>query len=170
MMQKRIRALGLAAALLAVSGFAQADIKIAAVRMEVMQNSPQIKALQAQLQSEVEKRRSTIEAQQKQFADDVQKYQRDGATMSVDQRDKTEKDLNTRKAQLEYDQRKAQDELQARGQELQAAAIGKIRDVIYQVGKEKGFDIVVPDAFVINPAVDITDDVVKRLSAQTGGK
>src|ERR1700761_106653 len=109
MMQKRIRALGLAAALLVVSGFAQADIKIAAVHMDAMQNAPQIKALMAQIQAEVERRRSLLEASQKQFADDVQKYQRDQATMSVDQRDKTEKDLNTRKAQLEYDQRKAQD-------------------------------------------------------------
>jgi outer membrane protein len=83
--------------------------------------------------------------------------------MSAEQRDKTEKDLNTRKAQLEYDQRKAQDELQSKGQELQAAAISKIRDVIFQVGKEKGFDLVVTDAFIISPAVDITDDVVKRL-------
>lgn len=168
MMQKRIRALGLAAALLVVSGFAQADVKIAAVHMEAMQTAPQIKALLAQIQAEVDKRRSTLEAQQKQFADDVQKYQRDQATMSPDQRDKTEKDLNTRKAQLEYDQRKAQDEVQAKGQELQNTAMGKIRDAIYQVGKEKGFDIVVPDAFTINPAVDITEDVVKRLSAPAG--
>ncbi len=153
MMQMRIRAaLGLVAVLLFTAASAQADVKIAAVRMEVMQSSPQIKALQATMQ-----------------ADDVQKYQRDQATMSVDQRDKTEKDLNTRKAQLDYDQRKAQDELQARGQELQAAAINKIRDVIYQVGKEKGFDIIVTDSFVINPAYDITDDVMKRLGPSTGG-
>jgi len=155
MMQKLIRALGLAAVLVAVSATAQADMKIAAVRNDLLQNSAQIKAAQAQIQSEV-----------KQLADDVQKYQRDGATMSVDQRDKTEKDLNTRKAQLDYDQHKAQDELQARSQELQGAAINKIRDVIFQVGKEKGYDLVVSDAFIINPAVDITDDVLKRLNAQ----
>ncbi len=169
MMQKRIVAMGLAAALFAVSAVAQADAKIAAVRMEVMQSSPQIKALQNQMQGEIDKRRATLEAQQKQFGDDVQKYQRDGATMSMEQRDKTEKDLNTRKAQLEYDQRKAQDELQARGQELQAAAVNKIRDVIYQVAKEKGYDLVVTDALVINPTADITDEVMKRMAAQ-GGK
>lgn len=170
MMQQRIRAaFGLAAVLLFTAAIpAQAEVKIAAVRMELMQNSPQIKALQSQMQGEIEKRRITLESQQKQFADDVQKFQRDQATMSMDQRDKTEKDLNTRKAQLEYDQRKAQDELQARGQELQSAAISKIRDIIFQVGKEKGYDIVVTDAYVINPAADITDDVMKRLAAQGG--
>ena len=166
MMQKLIRALGLAAVLLAASAAAQADVKIAAVRNDLLQNSAQIKAAQAQIQAEVDKRRAGLEAQAKQLADDAQKYQRDGATMSVDQRDKTEKDLNTRKAQLDYDQRKAQDELQARSQELQGAAVSKIRDVIFQVGKEKGYDLVVSDAFIINPAVDITDDVLKRLNAQ----
>ncbi len=170
MMQKRIRALGLAAVLLAATTAAQADVKIAAVRNDLLQNSAQIKAAQAQIQSEVDKRRAGLEAQAKQLADDVQKYQRDGATLSVEQRDKTEKDLNTRKAQLDYDQRKAQDELQARSQELQGAAVNKIRDVIFQVGKEKGYDLVVSDAFIINPAVDITDDVLKRLNAQGAAK
>ena len=166
MMQKYIRALGLAVVLVATSAAAQGDMKIAAVRNDLLQNSAQIKAAQAQIQAEVDKRRATLEAEGKQLADDAQKYQRDGATMSVDQRDKTEKDLNTRKAQLDYDQHKAQDELQARSQELQGAAINKIRDVIFQVGKEKGYDLVVSDAFIINPAVDITDDVLKRLNAQ----
>ncbi|MDE0853684.1 MAG: OmpH family outer membrane protein [Nevskia sp.] len=170
MMHTRIRALGLAAVLLLASAAAHADVKIAAVRNDLLQNSAQIKAAQAQIQAEVDKRRAAIEAEGKQLSDDVQKYQRDGATMSVDQRDKTEKDLNTRKAQLDYDQRKAQDELQARSAELQNAAVSKIRDVIFQVGKEKGYDLVVSDAFIINPSVDITDDVLKRLNAQAGGK
>ncbi|MFI4980766.1 MAG: OmpH family outer membrane protein, partial [Nevskiales bacterium] len=133
---------------------------------DLLQNSAQLKAAQAQIQAEVDKRRASIEAEGKQLADDIQKYQRDGATMSVDQRDKTEKDLNTRKAQLDYDQRKAQDELQARSQELQGQAVSQIRDVIFQVGKEKGYDLVISDAFIINPAIDITDDVLKRLNAQ----
>ena len=169
-MQKSIRALGLAVALLFTTAAAQAELKIAAVREDLLQNAPQLRAAQQQMQSEVEKRRATIEAQAKQLADDVQKYQRDGATMSMDQRDKTEKDLNTRKAQLDYDQRKAQDDLQARSQELQSAAIGKIKDVIFQVAKEKGYDIVINGAFIINPSVDITDEVLKRLGSAPAGK
>jgi len=167
MMQKRIRALGIAAVLLLASTAAQADLKIAGVRLnDVLQNSAQLKAAQAQFQTEVDKRRGTLEGQAKQLADDVQKYQRDGATLSVDQRDRTEKDLNTRKAQLEYDQRKAQDELQARNQELQGQVMSKVKDVIFQVGKEKGYDIVVTDAFIINSSIDITDEVLKRLATQ----
>jgi len=167
MMQKRIRALGIAAVLLLASTAAQADLKIAGVRLnDVLQNSAQLKAAQAQFQTEVDKRRGTLEGQAKQLADDVQKYQRDGATLSVDQRDKTEKDLNTRKAQLDYDQHKAQDELQARNQELQGEVMSKVKDVIFQVGKEKGYDIVVTDAFIINSSIDITDEVLKRLATQ----
>jgi len=171
MMQMRIRAaLGLAAVLLFTAAGAQADLKIAAVRLsDVLQNSAQLKAASARFQAEVDKRRSTLEAQGKQLADDAQKYQRDGATLSLEQRDKTEKDLNTRKAQLDYDQRKAQDELQQRNQELQGEVMSKVKDVIYQVGKEKGYDLIVTDSFVINPTIDITEDVLKRLAAQTSG-
>ena len=172
MMQMPFRAaLGLAAVLLFTTASAQADLKIAAVRLnEVLQNSTQLKAASAKFQAEVDKRRSTLEAQGKQLSDDAAKYQRDGATMSMEQRDKTEKDLNTRKAQLDYDQRKAQDELQQRNQELQGEVMSKVKDVIYQVGKEKGYDLVVTDTFIINPAIDITDDVLKRLSSQAGAK
>ena len=171
-MQKRIRALGVAAVLLLAATAAQADVKIAGVRLgDVVQNSAQVKAAQAEFQAEFEKRRATLEAQNKQFNDDAQKYQRDTATMSLDQKDKTEKDLNTRKAQLEYDQHKAQDDMQARNQEMQVQVMSKIKDVIFQVAKEKGYDMVVTSgdvtgAYIINPSLDITDDVVKRLAAQ----
>jgi outer membrane protein len=165
-MQMSIRALGVAAVLLFATAAAQADLKIAAVRLnDVLQNSAPLKAASTKFQAEVDKRRAAIEAEGKQLADDFQKYQRDGATLSVDQKDKTEKDLNTRKAQLDYDQRKAQDELQQRNQELQAQVMSQVKDVIFQVGKEKGYDLVVTDSFVINSSIDITDDVLKRLGA-----
>ena len=45
--------------------------------------------------------------------------------------------------------------------------MGKIRDVISSVAKEKGADLVVQDAIVITPTADITADVLKRLN---GGK
>jgi outer membrane protein len=167
MMQKRICALGAAAVLLLTAAAAQADLKIAAVKVEQLQNSPQAKAVDAQIQAEIDKRRATLEAQAKQFSDDAQKFQRDQATMSVEQHDRTEKDLSTRQAQLQYDQNKAQADIKAKAQELNQAFETKLRDVIFQVGKEKGFDLVISGAFIINPSLDITDDVIKRLNAQT---
>ena len=60
MMHTRIRALGLAAVLLVASAAAHADVKIAAVRNDLLQNSAQIKAAQAQIQAEVDKRRAVF--------------------------------------------------------------------------------------------------------------
>jgi outer membrane protein len=168
MMQIRIRAIGVAVALLLAStaAAAQADLKIAAVRIDQIQNSAQSKAVDAQIQAEIDKRRAALDAENKQFSDDVQKYQRDKATMSVDQRDKEEKDLSTRQAQLEYDKNKAEADVKAKAQELGSAAESRVKDVIYQVAKEKGYDLVVFNTLIINPTVDITDDVLKRLNAQ----
>ncbi|MBX6421067.1 MAG: OmpH family outer membrane protein [Nevskia sp.] len=177
MMRESVRAaLGMAAVLsLAVAAPAMADLKIAVVRLgDLLQQSSAYKAASAKFQAEVKKRNDAIEAERKQLADDLQKYQRDAATMSPEQRDKTEKDLNTRQAQLDFDRRKAQEDLQNRDQELQAELLGKVKDVIYQVAKERGYDVVLTNAFAVNPSVDITDDVLKRLNQQTpstgGGK
>lgn len=167
MMQHRIRAaFGIAAVLLLASAPALADIKIAVVRSEVVQGSAAFKAAAARFQGEVDRRRTLIETESKQLADDLAKYQRDAATMSPDQRDKAEKDLNTRNAQLDFDKRKAQEELQNKDQELQGELMSKVHDVIVQVGKEKGYDLVVTNAVVLNSALDITDEVIKRLNQQ----
>jgi outer membrane protein len=170
MMHKTTRAmLGVAAGLcLTIAAPALADLKLAVVRLgDLLEQSAAYKAASTKFQAEVKKRNDAIEAEAKQLKDDVQKYQRDAATMSPDQRDKTEKDLNTRQAQLDFDRRKAQEDLQNRNQELQAELLGKVKDVIYQVAKERGYDVVLTNAFAINPSVDITDDVLKRLNQQT---
>lgn len=157
------------AALLLASAPALADTKIAVVRSlsQVFQTSTAVKAAEAKLQGEMEKRKTLLESEARQLNDDAQKYQRDGATMSPDQREKTEKDLTSRKAQLDYDQQRAQEEFQGRGGELQNLWLGKVQDVAAQVAKEKGFDLVIlGGAIPINQSLDITADVVKRLDAQ----
>ena len=167
MHQRILAALGLAGVFVLAAPAAMADVKIAVVRVgDVVQNSVAYKAASAKFQTEVDKRKTMIDTEAKSLQDDAQKYQRDGATMSPDQRDKTEKDLNTRQAQLEFDRRKAQEDLQNRDQELQNELLSKVKDVILQVAKEKGYDVVIPNAFAINSSIDITDEVQKRLNAQ----
>jgi outer membrane protein len=169
MMQLRYRSLVAALALVLLAGGpALADTKIAVVRSigDVFQGSTAIKAAAARLQVDAEKRKALLESEAKQLNDDYQKYQRDNATFSPDQREKTEKDLTSRKAQLEYDQQRAQEEFQSKGGELQNVWVAKLQGVVVQVATEKGYDLVVTGAIPINKSLDITDEVIKRLDQQ----
>lgn len=171
MMQQRIRAaFGAAAMLLFAAALplqAQADTKIAVVNGDaIINNAPQAKSVQDKLKGEFEKRKTDLEAQGKQLQDDMQKFQRDGDTMSPDQKAKTARDLDSRRVDFGYTQQKLQEDYQQRSRELVTGLNMKIRDVIVQVAKERGYDLVLSDAVYVNPSIDITDEVLKRLAAQ----
>lgn len=165
----------IAAAAVVTALFAEpalADIKIATIRSsEIVQNAPQYKAAEARMKAEFDKRRSDLEAQGKQLSEDIKKYQRDGDIMSADDRAKTEKDLNTRQVDFQYAQKKFQEDLQARDHELTQNLMNAIKAVIVQVAKEKGYDVIIQDPVYSSNSIDITDEVLKRLSASDkGGK
>jgi outer membrane protein len=154
------------AALLLSTGAALADGKIAAIRSaDVVKNAPQYKAAETKMKSEFDKRKADLEAKGKQFADDVKAYQRDADTMAPDARAKVEKDLNTRQVDLNYAQKKFQEDLGNRDRELTGDLMGKIKTVIEAISKEKGYDMVMQDPVYVNPANDITDEVLKRLAS-----
>lgn len=168
----RIR-FALAAAVLAASAtvaHAQALApKIAVVRSaDVVRDSAQFKAAESKMKAEFEKRKNDLEAQAKAFGDDVKAYQRDGDTLSADQRAKKEKDLNARQVDLQFAQRKFQEDLANRDRELTQDMMSKIKTVIVAISKEKGITLVVQDPVYSDDSIDITADVLKRLNA--GGK
>ncbi|GAC1623022.1 MAG: OmpH family outer membrane protein [Nevskia sp.] len=173
-MQQRIfAALGLVAALTfaALPGSALADTKIAVVRFDdAVRASPQYKAADQKMTSEFSKRKTDLEAQQKSFEDDVKKYQRDGATLGPDQRAKTEKDLSVRQLDLQQAARKFQEDQQARTRDLTNEVVSKVRDAVVALAKEKGYDLVVPEPVYSTPALDVTDEVLKRLGGAAAGK
>jgi outer membrane protein len=167
----RTRIALLALALFSATAVAQADTKILSVRYgELVRESAQYKAAETKMKAEFEKRGADLEAQRKAFAEDYKNYQRDADTLSADQRLKKEKDLKSRDADLSYAQRKFQEDLQTRDRELTQDMVGKIDVAIAQVAKEKGADLVIKDALVINPASDVTAEVLKRLNAGAAAK
>ncbi|MDB5986856.1 MAG: OmpH family outer membrane protein [Nevskia sp.] len=164
--QRMFAAIGVAAVLCCLAAPAFAETKIAAINFEeVVNKSPQYKSADAKVTAEFGKRRTDIETQGKQLNDDAQKYQKDRDVLSGDARSKTEKDLQQRQIDLQYAQKKFQDDFVARNRELTQQIVSQIRSVITAVAKEKGYDLVVTDPVYATPAVDISDDVLKRLAS-----
>ena len=163
-----------AALALTVAAAAQAQSlatpKIAVVRSaDVVKDSVQFKTAETKMKTEFEKRKNELEAQAKAFGNDVEGYKRDADTLSADQRAKKEKDLNARQVDIQFAQRKFQEDLQNRDRELTQDMMGKIKNVIVAVSKEKGITLVVQDPVYSDDSIDITAEVLKRLNAG-GGK
>lgn len=174
MMHQRIfAAFGLAATLVlaTVPATASAETKIGVVRFDdVVRQSPQYKAADQKMTGEFSKRKTDLENQAKTLDDDIKKYQRDGATMSPDQRTKTEKDLGARQIDIQQAQRKFQEDAQARQRDLTNEVISKVRDAVVTVAKEKGFDVVIPEPIYSSASLDISDEVLKRLGTGAAAK
>ncbi|TXH04139.1 MAG: OmpH family outer membrane protein [Nevskiaceae bacterium] len=158
---------------LLMAGAASADVKIATIRVgDVVQQSPQFKAGADKIKAEFDRRKNELEADMKKFQADAAKYQKEGQLMSPADQAKTEKDLTARQVDLQYKQRQFQEDFQNRDRQLTGDMMNQIRGVIEKVAKEKGVDAVLQDPVYATDAVDITDDVLKRLqaSAPAAGK
>lgn len=152
--------------LTAFSGIAAAQGKIASIRSaELVLKSPQYKAGQDKMKQEFEKRGKDFEGEAKKFEDDLKKFQKEADLLSASDRAKQQKDLETRKIDLGYKQQQLQQDMQGRSQQLEKDMRAKIQTVIEQMAKEKGLDVVLQDPVFASAAIDMTDEVLKKLAA-----
>jgi outer membrane protein len=169
MMYQRIFAslsLAVAALFVVAPNAAMADTKIAVIRFDdAVRASPQYKVADQKMSTEFTKSKTDLETQSKQFDEDVKKFNRDRDILSPDARSKTEKDLSVRQVDLNQAGRKFQEDAAARQRDLTNEVVGKVRDAIVTVAKEKGYDIVIQDPIYSASTIDITDEVLKRLTS-----
>lgn len=145
---------------------AAAQTKIASIKSgDLIMQSPQFKAGQEKMKAEFDKRGKELEADAKKFQDDVAKFKKEADIIAPTERAKREKDLGARQVDLSYKQKQLAEDVQNRDRQLTQEMQAKIKDVITAVAKEKGYDLVVQDPVYATGAVDITDDVLKKLQS-----
>ena len=152
----------------AFSVSAMAEVKIGVVDYaRLLEQSPQAKALQDSLKNEFGPRYQQLLAQDQQLKQRADKLQKDGATMSQEQRDKEEKairdaarDLERRKSEWQDDSNtKRNDEMN----KLQRSLVGEVRDY----AKSQNFDIVIAEGVIYaTPTVDITPAILQALQSR----
>lgn len=156
----------LAASALASSAALAQTGRIATLRAnDLVQQSPQFKAGQERMRAEFERRATELEADLKKLQEDAKKFQKEGDLMSPADRAKIEKDLNTRRIDFEYRSKQFQEERTTRERQLFTDMMANIKAVIEAVARERGVDLVIENPVYSSPAIDITDDVLKRLQA-----
>jgi outer membrane protein len=147
---------------------AMAEIKIGVVDYaRLLEQSPQAKALQDSLKNEFGPRYQQLLAQDQQLKQRADKLQKDGATMSQEQRDKEEKSIRDAARDLERKKSEWQDDSNTKRNDemnkLQRSLVGEVRDY----AKAQNFDIVIAEGVIYaTPTVDITPAVLQALQSR----
>ena len=160
-----------AGAALAALPAAAADPKIGEVDFQRLAiETPQGKAVMESMRAEFAPRERTLQAQGQAVKAKEEKLQKDGATMSEDQRARAEKELRDGARDFERARGELQDDETARRNEELSRLQRTIVEEVRTYGKAQGFDLILAQEGVIYnaSASDITPAVLSALQARGG--
>lgn len=166
-MTKTLTTVALLTAGLLLGGVAHAEMKIAVIKSaRLLQESPQYKRAQAQMKADFADRAKALETEAKKLGEDIDEFKRNQDVMSLSERNRMEKDINNRRVDFNYTERKFREDLAAREKELASTLMNQISSVIKSVAESGGYDLVLQDPVYASDAVDITDAILTRLEKQ----
>jgi outer membrane protein len=168
MKQRMIRVAGLLAlALIATAGYAQgADYKIGFVNTErLFREAAPAKRAQQKLEKEFAGRDADLQKLSKQVRDLQASLEKDGVTMTENDRRNKERDLANMTRDMQRMQREFREDLNLRRNEELAAVQERANKVIQQIAEAEKFDLILQDPVVYaSTRIDITDKVIKALA------
>ncbi|MEN8167693.1 MAG: OmpH family outer membrane protein [Pseudomonadota bacterium] len=131
---------------------------------KVFEESPQYNDARDRLQTEFSRREKDLLADQKQLKQLEEKLQRDGTVMSESEVKRLERDILSRSRKLKNAQTEFREDLNLRQNEEFKKLRTQIREVIQEVGKKEGIDLIVSDGVVyFSKRIDISDLVLSKL-------
>ncbi len=157
----------LCAVLLALSPMVSAvDYKIGFVNTErLFREAAPAKRAQQKLEREFAARDAEIQKLSKQVRDLQAVLDRDGATMSENDRRNKERDLGNQSRDLQRAQREFREDLNLRRNEELAGFQERANKVIQQIAEAEKFDLILQDPVVYaSQRIDITEKVIKALA------
>jgi outer membrane protein len=163
----RCLVLGSAASMFLAAAPAWAELKIGYVNYNsLLQDSPDAKVVGQELSSEFLPRQRELQTLQATLKARADKFAKDGATMTDDQRAREDKDIRDEERELQRKQSEAQDDLNTRRNEelstLQKSLVEKVR----VFAKTQNFDLILADGVIwATPTLDITQQVLASLNA-----
>lgn len=132
------------------------------------------KASSAQVQALVKKKQDEGAARAKALQDNQAKLQQSGSVMSDDARTKLQHQIEQEQVDAQRFQQDAQREINDLQQQLQADFERKLMPVIDKLVTDKGIQVLLSraDAGIVwaNPALDLTDELIKRLDDAAAAK
>jgi outer membrane protein len=150
---------------------AWADTKIGVVNfVQLLEESPQGKAVLESMRAEFAPRERTLQAQQQALKAKQDKLQKDSATMTEDQRTRAEKDLRDGARDFERAKGEFQDDVTARRNEEMSRLQRTLIDEVRTYAKAQGYDLIVSAEAAVSyaPAIEVTPAILAALQAHAG--
>jgi outer membrane protein len=170
--RRAIGAMTVSLALLAFgTGAAQAqEARIAAVNSDrILRESAPAKAAQTKLEAEFAKRDKDLQDMAQRLKAMSDSLDKSGATLSATDRAQKQRDLSALDSDFQRKQREFREDLNQRRNEELAAVLDKANKVIKQIAEQQHYDLIVQEAVYVSPRIDITDQVLKALAANSAG-
>jgi outer membrane protein len=146
-----------------------AGAKVAVVNPpRIFQESMEGKVALARVNALTQKKQNEGVEKNKQLQANQQKLQTSGTLLSDAARTALEKEIEKEQVDIQRFQQDAQAEINELQNEVQQEFVRKVTPILAQVGGEKGLYLIIQlDAGVawIEPGLDITNDVIKKLDA-----
>ena len=151
-------------ALAATPAIAQAQTKIGFVSTErILSDSKPAKAAQNKIESEFKRREDEVQSLSNKLRSDVQKFDKDAPALSESDRITRQRQLADLDANLQRKLRELQEDYNRRRNEELSAIIEKADAAIQKIAETQGYDLIIQDAVIVSPRIDITDEVLKAL-------
>lgn len=150
--------------------------KLGTLNMEyVLSALPEIKSIQSSLEGLSTQLQKQGEAKQAQYQQKVVKYQSEGQTMTIGDRQALEREIAALEQELQAFSTSAQQKLETKQMELMGPINKKIGDALQAIVDEKGFTHIINIGapavgleimYYVDPSYDCSNDVLRKLGVE----
>lgn len=143
--------------------------RVALIRMqEAIKDTKDGKKAETTLRKEIEDRQKRLQAEGQKIQAEMENLRKQG--MVMDEKSRAEKEASIQKQVMAFEESKMrnQQEFQKRDQEISEPIIKKLRGIVSDVAKEKGYTLVIDTSSVVyaETSDDITEEVIKRYDSK----
>jgi outer membrane protein len=151
--------------LLAGAGAAEESFRIGVIDPNrIVEESPQYEEARNLLSAEAQDRETELSSQQEDIDRLEARLERDGALMRADEVTRLRNDIRARERRLRYAREELQADFALRQSDLRTKLVKQVEEVVEQVAKENGIDLILSEGVVYSSArVNLSDEVIDRL-------
>ena len=141
------------------------ELKIGIVDVnKILKEAPQTISANKKLEKEFSARTEKLKSKIKTLDADGKKYQKESLTMSDDQRDKAEKNLQQRRIEIQRNERELREDMDLRRREEIGDLQEKINITIDKIAAEEKYDLILYNGIAFaSDKVDMTEQIIKAL-------
>lgn len=164
----KVFTLGLMVALLSSQAYA-AEFKVAVIDMQKsIQSSEEGKKARGELETAFNKRKKELQAEEAALKKMQEEFQKKQSALSDSAKQQKQKEMQERFVKYQEMLQRSQGEIQKKEQEMSEPIVKKIRVVVADVAKKRGYSMVIEkneNVVIYNQdSDDLTDDVIKQIN------